>query len=339
MLSMRFLSSVLSRLISAVARSVKLLSFFSIIYFLYQVTRTASPFVAPVWLDWADNLFQIQLPRNQAANAIAGFGKDFWLLVLSLATYIGATWLTYRVDAWLSRRRLDGFLIRSRAEAPRQPKKDLDSSDEFVLAYARPAERTGRMVSYIFQIIGLCCGLLVWHYFTPRTELLAYIEHVALQLNPAYSSGALPPGGREMFIRLGLGLCGMGIALFSLYRIIKREARAHSLHYYMTNRALVVMMSYLGGWFKAGYRPVFWRIKSWQIRKIEYKHLRMPEPQTTFTEEFFWNRRTMTIPFESDVALEGPEAILHHVKPEFFWLTDNGKREEFIKDHPELLKN
>jgi hypothetical protein len=106
----------------------------------------------------------------------------------------------------------------------------------------------------------------------------------------------------------------------------------------MTDRALIVVQSFLGGWFKAGNRLLLWKIKPWHPRKILYGHLRMPEPQTTFTEEFFWNRRTITVPFETEVHLEGPEAVLYHVKPEFAWLTDSDRRQEYIRAHQEILK-
>jgi len=330
---LRFLTNTLARLVSGVVRLAKLSAFVLVLYLLYRVTRAMAPFVVPVWVDGVESMFDVHLPGGVSVVSNDGFGKELGLFLLGVAAYVCSTWVTYRVDTWLSRRRLDGFLIHS---SRKDAKKERDSKDELILAYARPAERTGRLTSFIMQVVGSFCGLLVWHYYVQGSEAIEFFKSLVGQLNPLVASTQLFLVNQEMFIRLAIGLCGLAIALWCLCRIGKREARAHALHYYMTDRALVVVQSYLGGWFKAGNRLVLWKIKPWHPRKILYGHLRMPEPQTTFTEEFFWNRRTMTIPFETDVHLEGPEAVLYHVKPEFFWLTDSGKREEYIQAHPEL---
>jgi len=329
----RFFTSLFHRFISAIARFAKFGSYFVSVYLLYRLAEAVAPFVVPQWASGVENILKINLP-DVAKVSSGDFGDKLGLFLLAIIAYVISTWQTYRVDTWLNRRRLDGFLVRDI-----RPKADaVDRKDEFVLAYTRPAERMGGLTSYVFQIIGTFFGLLIWHYYVEGPEAIAFFKSLLGQLNPAIATTEMFLGNQDMFISFAIGLVGLVLALWCFFGVTGREARAHSVHYYMTDRALVVVQSYLVGWIKSKNKLLPWKTKPWHPRKILYGHLRMPEPQTTFTEEFFWNRRTMTIPFDTDVALEGPEAILYHVKPEFFWLTDSNKREEFINSNPELKK-
>lgn len=328
----RFFRSLLDRLISAIVRFGKFGSYFVAVYLLYRLTEAMSAYVVPQWAGGVEKLFKFKLPEGISSKA--GFGDELGLFLISVVAYALFTWLTYRVDAWLNLRRLEGFLVRDiRIKAG----DAADSKGEFVLAYTRPRDRMGGLTSYIFQIIGSFCGLMIWHYYVEGPEALQFFKSLLGQLNPTIATTERLLGNQEMFIRFGIGLGALALAGWCVLAVSGREARAHALHYYMTDRALVVLQSYLGGWLKSKSKLLIWKIKPWHPRKILYGHLRMPEPQTTFTEEFFWNRRTMTIPFDTDVALEGPEAILYHVKPEFFWLTDSHKREEFIQNNQQLM--
>jgi hypothetical protein len=329
----RFFMNVLTKLISTLVRLAKFGSFFLSLYLLYRLTATMAPQVVPTWVSAVEKLFKIQLPPIDGTQFAGNITRELPLFLMGVGLFAMTTWLTYRLDKSLHRRRLEGFLVRTITP---HTLNDRNRKDEYILAYARPHERTGEITSYIIQVVAVFCGLLIWHYYVPGPEAIDFFKALAERLNPVVSTAEFFGGSKVMFSRFGIGLAGMVIALWAVYQISRREARAHSFHYYMTDRALVVVQSYLGGWLKSKNKLLFWTIKPWHPRKILYGHLRLPEPQTSFSEEFFWNRRTMTIPFDTDVHLEGPEAVLYHVKPEFFWLTDDDKRKGFIDANPDL---